>query len=204
MAGVAPKRHLPGELLSAYLDGELLAGELDEVVAHLSACEPCIAEFHELKLTRTWLRTLPELVLPERVMASVHLGVELSAYLDGELQSDERADVVRHLARCEYCRAELRDLDAARTAVRSLPRLEPPVSLEVERQRRAPLRRWRVATVAAGIAAVAVIAVGVTAAESDPAAEVDLDSFADRHVARASVEPGFAVIPVVGPSGGTP
>jgi hypothetical protein len=61
-----------------------------------------------------------------------------------------------------------------------------------------------VVTAAAGIAAAAVIVLGVVASEPDEPATIDLDSFADRHVARASVEPGFAVIPAVGPTRGTP
>lgn len=198
--------HLDGELLSAYLDGELHAGELDVVVAHLSTCEPCIAEFHSLKETRAWLRTLPELAVPDRVVSSVHYGPELSAYLDGELLGRERDEVIRHLAVCEHCREELHELDAARVAVRSLPRLDPPVVLGAERETRRPVRRWGIAASIAGVAAAALVAVavGVGTADSGTTSQVDLDSFADRHVARASVEPGFSVIPAVGPAGGTP
>ncbi len=56
---------------------------------------------------------------------------------------------------------------------------------------------------AAGIAAAAVLVVGVRTTSDQPVTAVDLDSFADRHVARASVEPGFQVIPALN-SGATP
>jgi anti-sigma factor RsiW len=201
MARLSPDRHLPGELLSAYLDGELRVGELDQVVGHLSGCEACIAEFHDLKEARTWLRTLPELAVPERVMRSVHYGPELSAFLDGELGTTEQQVVTDHLANCAYCRSELQELDSARVAIRSLPRLEPPVILDLKRDRVRSPRRWRTVTVAAGAAAAMVIALGVAASGPEQVAEIDFDSFADRHVARASVEPGFAVIPAVGSVG---
>jgi anti-sigma factor RsiW len=204
VARLISDRHVPAEVLSAYLDGELRSGELDLVVDHLAGCEVCIAEFHELKETRAWLRTLPELAVPDRVMRAIHYGPELSAFLDGELGPAEHREVTNHLAGCEYCRDELQELDAARVAIRSLPGLEPPIMLGVEARRMGRARRWKVVTVAAGVAAALVIALGVVASGPEQAVDIDLDSFADRHVARASVEPGFAVIPAVGPTGGTP
>lgn len=204
MAGMKAPDHLPGELLSAYLDGELLRGELEVVALHLSGCEPCILEFRSLKQSRSWLRTLPALEVPQHVIEAVHYGPELSAYLDGELESATAFEVTSHLETCADCRDELQVLDGARTAVRALPGLEPPALLGLKRAARLRTPRWRIAGVAAGVAAAAVIAVGVSTGGSAPAAEIDLDSFVDRHVARASVEPGFAVIPAAGPSGVTP
>jgi len=204
MAGVTSANHLRGDVLSAYLDGELLVGELDVVVTHLSSCEPCIAEFHALKETRVVLRTMPVLEVPQRILELVHYGPELSAYLDGELTADEAGEVTSHLAVCSYCRDELVSLDGARAAIRALPRLEPPVLLSVEQHRRRRLPRWRIVGIAAGIAAAAVITVGVSTSGSDPVAEIDLGSFADRHIARASVEPGFAVIPALASADGAP
>lgn len=204
MAGMTPVDHLSGELLTAYLDGELVSGELELVVDHLSGCESCIAEFHELKETRAWLRTLPVLEVPLRIVESVHYGPELSAYLDGELGSLEAFGVTRHLETCSHCRDELHELDSARAAIRSLPGLEPPAVLGIERVQKARVPRWRIAGVAASVAAAAIIVVGVATAGSDPVTNVDLDSFSDRHVARASVEPGFAVIPAIGPTRGAP
>ncbi len=50
----------------------------------------------------------------------------LSAYLDGELNPDELAAVVRHLDRCEPCIASFHRVKEARTAVRLLPQLATP------------------------------------------------------------------------------
>ncbi len=61
-----------GELMSAYLDGELRDGELDQVVSHLTDCLECIAEFHDLKEARTAVRMLPMLQVPDRVMPAAH------------------------------------------------------------------------------------------------------------------------------------
>lgn len=57
---------------------------------------------------------------------SVHLGDALSALADGELDADA-ADAARaHLAACAACAGELAAVEAVRTAVRSLPPVDPP------------------------------------------------------------------------------
>lgn len=203
MAGLTSSPCDIGELMSAYLDGELQAGELDHVVEHLGGCTHCILEFRHLKEARAAVRTLPRLEVPELLAPSFHFGPELSAYLDGELPTEEQTQVFSHLQTCEECRDELHELDAARTAIRSLPGLEPPVLIEVHRgqhEARHFGRRGRAVALAAGVAAAAVIAVGV-AGDSTPETTIDLDSFTNQHVARASVEAGFTVIPAVGPVG---
>ncbi len=203
MADLTPAPCDIGELMSAYLDGELQPGELDHVVEHLGECTDCILEFRQLKEARATVRTLPRLEVPERLLPSFHFGPELSAYLDGELPTEEQTLVFGHLQACDECRDELHELDAARTAIRSLPGLEPPVLLDVHREphrARWQGRRGRVVAVAAGAVAAAVIAVGV-AGNSAPEPTIDLDSFTNQHVARASVEAGFTVIPAVGPVG---
>ena len=207
MADVTPVPHDISELLTAYLDGELQPGELEIVVHHLTDCSNCILEFHELKETRAALRALPFLKAPEHLVPSGHYGTSLSAYLDGELPTAEFDNVFVHVQQCAECRADLQELDAARTAVRSLPGLEPPDFLGVRHDELSARRRarpGRVAAAVAGIAAVAVLAVGVLSPGDEPVSAVDLDNFADRHVARASVEPGFQVIPAVSPRGVTP
>ena len=207
MADVNHQPHGISELLTAYLDGELRPGDLETVVEHLSDCSNCILEFHELKETRAALRSLPYLKAPERLVPSSHFGASLSAYLDGELPTAEYQNVFVHVQECSECRADLHELDAARTAVRSLPGLEPPEFLVFERELRAPsrLRRsGRVAAAVAGVAAVAVLAVGINSSSNEPVSAVDLDSFADRHTARVSVEPRFQVIPAVSPRSAAP
>ena len=203
MADLIPAPCDIGELMSAYLDGELQPGELEHVVDHLGDCSDCILEFRHLKEARAAVRTLPRLEVPERLLPSFHFGPELSAYLDGELPTKDHTLVFAHLQACDECRDELHELDAARTAIRSLPGLEPPVLLDVHRdhhESRRHGRRGRVVALAAGAAAAAVIAVGVVG-DSTPEPTIDLDSFTNQHVARASVEAGFTVIPAVGPVG---
>lgn len=192
-----------GELLSAYLDGELREGELELVVSHLNECLECIAEFHDLKEARAAVRMMPMLQVPDRVMPAAHYGPELSAFLDGELTAEEQATIVRHLQTCTDCLLELQDLDAARTAIRSLPGLEPPTPLLPRlpvRSQRSSLKRLAIA--AAGFIGAAFIAINMASTEPD-ATPVDLDQFADRHTVRLSVEDGITGVPVVFP-GGTP
>ncbi len=130
-----------------------------------------------------------------------HPGELLSAFLDGELVAGERRQVMSHLAECAECRAELADLDAARSAVRSLPMLDPPLELSAFEVPVAPRPAvgltWARAGAAAAAAVVAV-AVGLAAFGSDPATPaVDLGSVIDQHAARVSVDPGLTSVRLV-------
>jgi anti-sigma factor RsiW len=193
-----------GELLSAYLDGELRPGELEVVAGHLDGCEPCVAEFRQLKEARTAIRLVPMLQVPDRVIRMAHYGDELSAFLDGELATSEHQILSTHLQKCAECRHELQALDSSRTAVRSLPTLEPPVLLDVEREMvRSRLSPRRLVGAAVGVAA-AITLVGALTGTTEPAQPVDLDAIADRHIARASVDAGFSVVPAGFVPGGAP
>lgn len=120
----------------------------------------------------------------------MHIGEQLSAYLDGELGVDDEHRVVGHLETCPACRAELADLHVARAAVRSLPLLDPPEWLQpapatgIEVARRHP-----VAAVAAAAAAILALTIGLaTLLTPAPAVEVDFAEIASTHRARASVD----------------
>lgn len=193
------------ELVSAYLDGQLLPGELDTVVAHLGECAYCIGEFHRLKEIRAALRTLPFLEMPERLLPDTHLGEQLSAYLDGQLNTSEHDFVISHLDYCTDCRLELHELDSARTAVRSLPGLEPPEFLTVHREQieRERWTRRRVVAAGVGIAAAAAFAFALLGPTTE-AGELDITPLFDQHQARVSVDAGFNVIPAFAPAGGSP
>jgi putative zinc finger protein len=54
----------PGDLLSAYLDGELSAGEERQVESHLVGCGACSAELDDLGAARRMLRELPPVPAP--------------------------------------------------------------------------------------------------------------------------------------------
>lgn len=53
-----------GELISAYLDGELAGSEVDQLFGHLASCGKCAAEIQELQSVRSAVRSLPVLELP--------------------------------------------------------------------------------------------------------------------------------------------
>ncbi len=62
-----------------------------------------------------------------RVLHAVHAETDLlSAYLDGELPSDEARALEEHVARCPSCRAELDGLAAVVGRLRRLERQAPP------------------------------------------------------------------------------
>lgn len=199
----SPDSCATAELVSAYLDGQLRPGELDIVVEHLNECAECITEFHALREVRAAVRTLPLLEVPERLLPDTHLGEQLSAYLDGQLGTTEHDFVLSHLDFCTDCRLELHELDAARTAIRSLPGLEPPEFLSVQRSRieRERWSRRRVVAASLGIVAAAAVVVAAFGPSSNPVGDLDINPFLDQHQARISVEPGINVVPAFAPGG---
>jgi anti-sigma factor RsiW len=204
VAGVTdPKCWEREDLLSAYLDGELVSGELDEVVRHLEWCHDCLMVFHAVKEARAVVRTLPLLDPPPPVAAIQHAGDGLSAYLDGDLDSGEAATVTAHVGECGECRNELHELDAARTAIRALPRLELPTELITASSDVRPksIRRNVAITAAAALAAATL---GLALFRPEPVAPLDLNNLATRHDARVSVESGFSVIPASVSTGDAP
>lgn len=54
----------PSELISAYLDGELIGDETSELLSHLATCGMCSADLEEMQGVRTAVRSLPVLELP--------------------------------------------------------------------------------------------------------------------------------------------
>ena len=194
MARLIPDPDDRGELFSAYLDGQLLADEVSAVSELLDADEDAIAEFRALMGVRRALRLLPEFEVPPYLLPDGHLGDRLSAYLDGELVTLEHRRVTHHLVDCSDCRVELQELDRARIAIRSLPGVDVTTTGEMPA---VPAARHRRRFVAGGIsaAAAAALLVGLTVGSSDQPA-FSLDDLGTRHVARASAEPGFAVLPV--------
>ncbi|MBA3031541.1 MAG: zf-HC2 domain-containing protein [Gammaproteobacteria bacterium] len=63
--------------LSAYLDGELDAGERQRVAAHLSACATCATHLADLQALSAGLKALPE----------DKLGFDLAGIIEGRLAS---------------------------------------------------------------------------------------------------------------------
>lgn len=75
-----PGGHL-GEQLSAYLDGELITGEIPIVTSHIDSCSECRRELAELDRSRTAVRALP--------------GVEPPAFLAPRREAKKRSLGIR-------------------------------------------------------------------------------------------------------------
>ena len=194
MARLVPDPDARGELFSAYLDGQLTPDEVAVVSSLLDGDEEVILEFRSLQRVRRSLRLLPEFEVPANLLPDGHLGDRLSAYLDGELVTMEHRRVTRHLVDCPDCRGELQELDRARIAVRSLPGVETTSTGEIPVTPAAKHRRRYVAAGIGAAAAAAALVVGLAVGNGDEPA-FSLDDLGTRHVARASAEPGFAVLP---------
>lgn len=195
MARLIPDPDARGELFSAYLDGQLAPREVAAVSDLLDGDELTIAEFRSLQGVRRSIRLMPQLEVPANLLPDGHLGDRLSAYLDGELVTLEHRRVTRHVVECPDCRVELQELDRARIAVRSLPGVDTTATGEIPVT---PAAGHRKRFIAGGIGAVAAAALlfGLAVGNGDEPA-FSLDDLGTRHVARASAEPGFAVLPQI-------
>ena len=121
----------------------------------------------------------------------------LSAYLDGELDADERAAVETRLAESDEWRAVLAEVQAARDALRALPLVDPPesfwarvledddnvVDLATAARRRARLLR-RMTAAAAAAAAV----FGVAFVPKLEHVRPQLATFTHAHAERSSLD----------------
>ena len=63
--------HRSSQLLSAYLDGELLPAEAAAVQDHLLECAPCRADYEGLRITKSLLGQLPVAEPPAEFWAAV-------------------------------------------------------------------------------------------------------------------------------------
>lgn len=107
---------------------------------------------------------------------SQHLDdAQLDRYVDGTLPADERRAVAMHLAACDRCRDEERQLRALLARAAALPkRIEPPRDLwagvreairtETGRAQRAPRGRWPTWLPTARLAAAAVVIAALSSA----------------------------------------
>lgn len=59
----------PSELISAYLDGELVGDEQSQLMQHLGGCGKCSAELDDMQRVRSAVRSLPILELPEGLIS---------------------------------------------------------------------------------------------------------------------------------------
>lgn len=65
--------------LSAYLDGDLGARDLEHVQAHLETCASCQREYGELRTLKSMLRSLPEPVPSEGFAERLHWRLQREA-----------------------------------------------------------------------------------------------------------------------------
>lgn len=203
MAGMTATDCVPGEVLSAWLDGAATAEEGRAIDAHLPGCAPCTTALLELGAVRRLVGTLPALEVPAGLLPTGHPDDRLSAYLDGELPTIEIDAMSAHLADCVSCRGQLHDLDGARTAVRALPRLDPPIFTE----RPGPVGSGVAAVAPGGTGSVrrrvgvgvaiatgaAAVVVGFALVRAPAPTPVDVGDLASRHGVRSAVDPGLSV-----------
>ena len=125
-------------------------------------------------------------------MSFGHPAEDLSAYLDGELDSHELVRVKGHISGCDHCREEVSALMEVRARLRSLPMLELPATEEVRlrdaRWRRKPRLIW--GTAAATAAALALVLASFAAPREVIA--ITQDDLSAPWLARTSFDPSSA------------
>ena len=123
----------------------------------------------------------------------------VSAYLDGELGSNEVTTLLNHLSSCGRCSAELDDMQRVRAAVRSLPLLELPDGVIPGADADIiPLKHNRGLWVGTAAAVVALV-IAVAALVTPLPVSVSVEDLSSRFGARASVDPAFSPAKVVIP-----
>lgn len=119
-----------------------------------------------------------------------HPSALLSAFLDGELNPVETAQLHGHLSSCGRCVAELEEVQKVRAAIRSLPLIELPVDLAYSGEPNVvPIRRHRY--LVAGAAAVVAVVVAIAAIFSPAQGTISGDDLTRSYTARASMDPAF-------------
>lgn len=132
----------------------------------------------------------------------MHPSELISAYLDGELSRDEMRALAEHLVGCGRCSEDLAEIQAVRSAVRSLPILELPLGIVPGAEAKILPHRNRGLWVGAA-AAVAALVIAVASIFTPAPAPVSVDDLSSRFGARVSLDPAFGPAKVVVPELGT-
>ena len=130
---------------------------------------------------------------------------QLSAYVDGELQSSERSQLEAHLVTCSTCRSRLDALRQTVSALRALPMESPPRAFTVPAQRRQSVtRNWApVGWLGGAAAALLVVAFGISQFHGFPArASTASRSNVSAGAGAASRAAALAAAPIPQPSNG--
>lgn len=62
--------------ISAYLDGELSAGEQEQTAQHLGLCDECTRELRQLRAVSQFLGGFEPLAIPDAALARIHNAVD--------------------------------------------------------------------------------------------------------------------------------
>lgn len=121
----------------------------------------------------------------------------LSAYVDDELNDDDRLAVEAQLLNSPEWRTVLFEITAVRNALRDLPEREAPLSfwasldenaptIDIETQRLRKKRRFRWVTAVGGAAVAAALVIGIIVVPKTENSPPPVGVFSNRHAAQAS------------------
>ena len=166
--------HLSLRQIEQYRERTLAPGEFIRVARHLAVCDACYQRFHEVASLPEHLSPLTLETEAEERAESFHLNYDehLAPYVDGTINDIDREIVESHVALCEDCAEQLRELfdvkaELARAGVpemvaaQSISHARSPLPSSTWRERFFNWRRsafaWRPAQAIAGLLVIALL-----------------------------------------------
>lgn len=119
-----------GERLDAYHDGELSKEECIQLERHIAGCADCAQKLSQIEKIVQNIKQIPPLAPQRDLVSEFDFDCEpviplLDAYVDGELNSDEKIQVEQHTSRCAICKATLAKTANLISGLKSLLVLKP-------------------------------------------------------------------------------
>jgi anti-sigma factor RsiW len=124
----AQQTHFSQRQVELYLERKMTPAELLEADDHLACCHACREELARSKQPEALLSSIRAGLNAEAKQAPKHLAYEqLAAYVDDEIDEVEREIVDSHMAVCQQCKEEMRDLFAFKKSLNRANEIEPAV-----------------------------------------------------------------------------
>ena len=111
--------------VDAFLDGALPVALREQTLLHLRDCDECRGLFEALREPAGDPGMTESILARTSGSACERAGLQLCAFVDGELDSIDRELVLRHVEHCGDCAGLAQALETLRSALPELARLDP-------------------------------------------------------------------------------
>lgn len=138
--------HLSLRQIEQYRERTLAPGEFIKVARHLAVCDACYERFREFAPLPEQLSPLTLETEADERAEPFHLNYDehLAPYVDGTINEIDREIVESHVALCEDCAEQLRELFEVKAELASAAALETATAQSISDARSPlPSRTWR-------------------------------------------------------------